>query len=107
MIHQPVVTFADQGAGLSVYAASVTGEVYHLTFADELLFYADQLTDWSQEYTVDVFEGKVPVLLESVDANRVIVGCEDGSAFVLEVAQGELQFPTWQTQSRYHQLIGS
>ncbi len=93
LIHQPVVIFGDDNASLFVYALSVTGQLYQLTFTRESLFYADELTDWSQELTVEALNGKVPVLLEVVEWNKVIVGCEDGTAFALEVLDGKLNSP--------------
>jgi hypothetical protein len=89
LIHQPVIIFGDDSPSLDVFALSVTGQLYHLTFSGESLFYAEELTHWSQEYTVEGLDGKVPVLLESIDSSRVIVGCEDGTAFAVEVVGGK------------------
>ena len=90
LIHQPVVCFGDEdAASVSVFALSVTGQLYQLSFTGESLFYDEDLADWSHEWAVVALNGKAAVLLESVDSNRVVVGCEDGSAFALEVAEGE------------------
>lgn len=84
-----MLAFNEDGTLLSVHALTVRGTLYRLTFSDPALFYADDLADWAEEWAVDAVEGKTPVLLESVDESRVVVACEDGTAFALHVAQGQ------------------
>ncbi|GAA5890373.1 hypothetical protein JCM8208_002795 [Rhodotorula glutinis] len=77
---------------LQLACVTEAGYLYTLSFPLATLFYDDEHLagdDWCEEFKIDSLEGRVPVLAHGVDEGRVIVGCEDGFAVSVEIAQGE------------------
>ncbi|GAA5854614.1 hypothetical protein JCM9279_005711 [Rhodotorula babjevae] len=77
---------------LQLACVTEAGYLYTLSFPLATLFYDDKHfagDDWCEEFKIASLEGRVPVLAHGVDEGRVIVGCEEGYAVSVEIAQGE------------------
>ncbi|GAA6058592.1 hypothetical protein JCM10212_007031 [Sporobolomyces blumeae] len=86
---------------LQVLALTEAGYLYTLTFPFPTLFYdSDYLSsssrldrdstgsEWAEEFEVEALSVRKAVLVEGADEGRCVVACEDGSAFVVEIAEG-------------------
>lgn len=76
---------------LQIYCLTEAGYLYILSFPLSSLFYAAEGLgegEWSDEYKVESLEGRTPVLVHGVDEGRVVVGCADGFAVCVELAEG-------------------
>ena len=85
-------TSSPSDSRLQLACVTEAGYLYTLSFPLATLFYDDKHLagdEWCEEFKVDSLEGRVPVLVHGVDEGRVIIGCEDGFAVSVEIAQGE------------------
>ncbi|BGP29003.1 hypothetical protein JCM10296v2_000739 [Rhodotorula toruloides] len=86
-----VIASSSTDKQLQIYCLTEAGYLYILTFPLSSLFYAAEGLgegEWSDEYKVESLEGRTPVLVQGVDEGRVVVGCTDGFAVCVELAEG-------------------
>ncbi|BGP36873.1 hypothetical protein JCM10449v2_000775 [Rhodotorula kratochvilovae] len=92
LVPAPAFVVSASTSRLQVACLTEAGYLYTLSFPLATLFYDEKHLagdDWCEEFKVDSLDGRTPVVMHGVDEGRVIVGCEDGFAVSVEIAQGE------------------
>lgn len=81
---------------LEVLALTEAGYLYALSFPADSLFYdpALQNEQWSEEFSIDALQHRVPVLVHAVDEGRLVIGSSDGHVLSVEVLEGARR-PRW------------
>ncbi|GAA6053519.1 hypothetical protein JCM3770_000306 [Rhodotorula araucariae] len=92
LVPTPAFVVTHSTSRLQLACLTEAGYLYTLSFPLAGLFYDEKHLaddDWCEEFQVSSLDGRTPVVMHGVDEGRIIVGCEDGFAVSVEIAQGE------------------